>query len=77
LLAEATVVEDRNSTQPCGDDDHRVVWLHIPRAKAAMVRARLIDTLGADQVSRLGKFEAGWRMIICPKCANWHKERAG
>jgi hypothetical protein len=71
------VIEDRNPTRPCGDGDHRVVWLHIPRAKAAMVRARLMDTLGADHVSSLGRSEAGWRMIICPKCANRRQERAG
>jgi len=42
-----------------------------------MVRARLVDKLGADKVSRLGKSEWGWRMIICLNCASRHQERAG
>jgi hypothetical protein len=70
-------VQYRDQPEPCGDHDHRVVWLHIPRAKAAMVRARIVDKMGADKVSRLGKSESGWRIIMCRNCASRHQERAG
>jgi hypothetical protein len=59
-----TVEENRRCEHP----SHRVIPVRFPYAEARIIRARLAEKIGEEQVSALLNTKDGWAIIICPRC---------
>jgi hypothetical protein len=66
---EPNAMPEPDSTRRCGNPNHRVIPIRFPYFEAQAVRAKLIDQLGAERVSRLRRTDGPWTVVICSDCA--------